>query len=382
MDLGFLRPLYESDAPVASVHLDTGRDRTDADKELELRWRHLQSELSALGADKATLDVLEDAVKEGTSRAFGDHGHSLFASQGRLLGSYTLSEPPAQDRARLLPIPDPLPLVVDRGRQLPYVLVALDRVNAKVSAYTARPTTEPASEQEFTGADLRNIDTMGRGGPGVLSGYNGRFDGQNFANETWRENASRIAQHVRDAVAKVNAQVIFVGGDEEAIAYLRDNIAERRLTIPIRLVPGGRGGPDAEERLHQAAAEALRDFVIEGHDDIIADYQQKLANDQAVRGTEPTLPMLSEGRVRTLLLGADREDEPQLWGSPHEPILVAKAPAALDDPDAAFQAPASALMLRSAMASDAEFSELLEHGHTRDDSGAILRFAKSPQEQL
>ncbi|WP_159944415.1 MULTISPECIES: hypothetical protein [unclassified Nocardiopsis] len=380
MDLGFLRPLYESDAPVASVHLDTSRDRTDAGKELELRWRHLREDLSSLGADKATLDVLEEAVREGSSRAFGNHGHSLFASEGRLLGSFTLSEAPRKSYARLLPVPDPLPLVVDRGRYLPHVLVALDRVNAKVFAYTARPAAGPVSEQEFSGADLRNIDTMGRGGPGVLSGYNGRFDGKHFPRETWRENASRIAQHVRDAVAEVDARVIFVGGDEEAIAFLRDNIGERQLKIPIKLVPGGRGGPDAEERLHEAAAEALRDFVIDGHDDALADFHQKLANEQAVRGTEQILPMLSEARVRTLLLGAERDGEPDLWGSPNEPVLVAAKASELDDPDAAFRAPASALMLRSAMVSDAEFTEVLDHGHTSSENGAVLRFPKSREE--
>ncbi|WP_017568933.1 baeRF2 domain-containing protein [Nocardiopsis halotolerans] len=380
MDLGFLRPLYESDAPVASVHLDTSRDRTDAGKEIELRWRHLRDELSSLGTDEATLDVLEEAVREGTSRAYGSHGHSLFASRGRLLGMHTLSEPPRQDRARLMPIPDPLPVVVDRDRYLPYVLVALDRVNAKIFSYTGQPATKPASEKEFSGANLRNLEPMGRGGPGVLSGYNGRFDGKNYPLETWHENATRIAQQVRDAVAEVDAKVIFVGGDEEAIAYLRENIGERRLNIPVKLVPGGRGGPDAEERLHEAAVEALRDFVIDGHDDLIADYQQKLANDQAVRGTEPILPMLSEARVRTLLLGADRDREPELWGSPHEPILVAKDPANLDDADAAFRAPASALMLRSAMAADAGFSEILDHGHTSAENGAILRFPKSREE--
>jgi hypothetical protein len=382
MDLGFLRPLYESDAPVASVHLDTSRDRTDAGKELELRWRHLRDELSSLGTDKATLDVLEQAVRDGSSRAFGNHGHSLFASEGRLLGAYTLSEPPAQSRALRMPVPDPLPVVVDRGRYLPYVLVALDRVNAKVFSYTGQPSSGPASEKDFSGADLRNIDPMGRGGPGVLSGYNGRFDGKHYPMETWRENTARIAQQVREAVAEVDARIIFVGGDEEAIAYLRDNLGERKLSIPIRLVAGGRGGPDAEERLHAAAAEALRDFVIDGHDDIIADYHQKLANDQAVRGTEPTLPMLSEARVRTLLLGADRDGEPELWGSPGEPVLVSKDPADLDDPDAAFRAPASALMLRSAMAADAGFGEVLDHGHTSAENGAILRFPTSPNERV
>ncbi|CAL9355189.1 putative protein [Nocardiopsis dassonvillei] len=381
MDLGFLRPLYDNDAPVASVLLDTSRDTTDADKKIELRWRHLREELAARGADEATLEVLGEAVRDKTSRAFGPHGHALYASGGELLAAYTLSEPPDQDRALWAPVPDALPVAVDRGRLMPYVLVALDRVKAKVYSYAAEPDPRPVSERDFTGADLHNIDTMGRGGPGSEGGYGGNFVRKQYHLETWRENTARLAEMVREAVAEIDARIIIVGGDDEAIAYLRENIQERKLSIPIRVVPGGRGGPDAQERLHQAAAQALHEFVLDSHEEVLEEFEQKLAQDQAVRGTEPTLPMLSEARVRTLLLGAERNGEPELWGSRTAPVLVAARPEELDDPDAAFRAPASALMLRSAVMSDAGFAEVLRDGEPAQGSGAILRFPRQRAER-
>ncbi|WP_394329374.1 hypothetical protein [Nocardiopsis sp. CNR-923] len=244
-----------------------------------------------------------------------------------------------------------------------------------MTAYPAYPSHGPASERDVTGDDLQGIDVMSRGGPGNLGGYNGRFPGKSVAQDMWRDNTAKVAQHVRDAVAEVDAAVIFVGGDQEAISYLRDNLSERRMDVPILLVAGGRGGPDAEERLHEAAAEALREFVVQGQEHVAAEYHRKLAHDQAVSGTEPTLPMLSEARVRTLLLGAARDREPQLWGSPTEPILVSSHRTDMDDPESAFRAPASALMLRSAVTSDSGFTELRENGEPSGDSGAILRYA-------
>lgn len=376
MDLGFLRPLYENDGPVASVHLDTSRDTTDADKKIELRWRHLREELKALGTDEATLDVLEEAIGEGNSRAYGDHGQAVYASKGRLLGEYTLASPPGQDRASFLPIPDALPLAIDRGRRLPYVLVALDRVKAKVYAYGGHPSEGPVLESENIGENMQNIDGATRIFPGQRGDAGGRRADTGTAQDIWRENAAGVAELVREAVDKVRAQAIIVGGDDEAIAYLRDNLGPRRLTIPIRVVAGGRGGVDAEERLQESAEECLRELVQQEQEQTIDDYHRKLAHDQAVRGTTPTLPMLSEGRVDTLLLGSDREDEPQLWGSTTSPILVDTSPRGLDDPKSGFQAPASALMLRSAVLSDARFSELLEEGEPSGDSGATLRFPK------
>ncbi|MGW5878164.1 baeRF2 domain-containing protein [Nocardiopsis terrae] len=358
MDLGFLRPLYESDGPVASVHLDTSRDTTDAEKKIELRWRHLREHLAELGTDKATLDVLEEAIGQGDSRAYGDHGQALYASEGRLLGAHTLAETPRQDRASLLPIPDVLPLAVDRDRSVPYVLVALDRIHAKVFAYTAQPAAKPTVEMENEGYDLQDMESQGRVHPGQRGDAGGRRADTNVSQELWKENTAQVAEMVRQAVRKVDAAAIIVGGDDEAIAYLRDNLGPRQLTIPIRVVAGGRGGADAEERLHEAAEECLRELIREEHAQAFSDYQRKLAHDQAVRGTESVLPMLSEARVETLLLGSDRINEPELWGSYHSPVLVDTSPRNLDDPNAGFKAPASALMLRAAVMSDAGFTEL------------------------
>ncbi|WP_026116460.1 baeRF2 domain-containing protein [Nocardiopsis valliformis] len=384
MDLGFLRPLYESDGPVASVHLDTTRDTTDADKKIELRWRHLREELAALGTDEATLDVLEEAVGEGNSRAFGHHGQALYASDGQLLGAHTLAEPPSQDRASFLPVPDTLPLAIDRGRRLPYVLVALDRVNAKVFAYPGHPTRKPVLERANEGEDMHNIDGLSRIYPGQRGDAGGRRADTGIAQDIWRENAIQVAELVREAVRKVDAAAIIVGGDDEAIAYLRDNLGPRQLTIPIKVVAGGRGGLDAEERLHESAEECLQEMIREERDQVFSDYQRKLAHDQAVKGTTSILPMLSEARVDTLLLGADRVNEPELWGSYYSPVLVDTSPKGLDDPDAGFKAPASALMLRAAVMSDAGFTELPQTEQSVDpdadsnttDAGATLRFPK------
>lgn len=380
MDLGFLRPLYSAEAPVASVHLDTSRQSTDSDKEIELRWRHLREHLAELGTDQATLNALEEAVGEGLSPSYSNHGQSLFAAQGQLLGTHTLAVPPQSDHATWMPVPDPLPLVVDRGRHIPYVLVALDRVNAQIVGYTDQPAQGPALQQNPTGQTMHNLDgPIGRSGPGQRRGLGGRGSAKHAAQQMWRENTAAFAEHVREAVRAVDAKIILVGGDEEAITYLRQNLGPRQLNIPIRIIAGGRGGQAAQERLHQAAEQALTDFILDEHQSALTDYQQKLATDQAVQGSGQTAHMLTEARVQTLLLGCQRQDEGQLYASLHQPILVAKDPAQLGQPDQdVFTAPASALMLRSAVASDASFTELLDQGRTSTDYGALLRFANHP----
>ena len=41
--------------PYASVYLDTSRDRQNAPREIELRWRALRAELADAGADDAPM---------------------------------------------------------------------------------------------------------------------------------------------------------------------------------------------------------------------------------------------------------------------------------------------------------------------------------------
>ncbi|GHD19681.1 hypothetical protein GCM10007147_10790 [Nocardiopsis kunsanensis] len=379
MDLGFLRPLYSTDAPVASVHLDTSRHSTDSDKEIELRWRHLRQHLTRLGTDQATLHALEEAVGQGPSRSYGTHGQSLFASQGQLLDTHTLAVPPQHDHATWMPVPDPLPLVVDRGRHIPYVLVALDRVNAKIVGYTDQPTQGPALQEHPTGQTMHNLDgPLGRSGPGQRRGLGGRGSAQHAAQQMWRENTAAFAERAREAVRAVDAKIILVGGDEEAITYLRQNLGPRQLSIPIRIIAGGRGGQAAQERLHQATEQALAEHILDEHTQALNDYQQKLAHDQAVEGTEQATHMLTEARVQTLLLTAQRQNENHLYASLTQPVPVAQDPADLGQVDHdVFTAPASALMLRSAAASGASFTELLEQDTALagSDHGALLRFA-------
>ncbi|WP_017607739.1 baeRF2 domain-containing protein [Nocardiopsis xinjiangensis] len=375
MDLGFLRPLYSTEAPVASVHLDTSRQSTDSDKEIELRWRHLREHLAELGTDHATLQALHEAVGQGASRSYGTHGQSLFASRGQLLNTHTLAVPPQRDHATWMPVPDPLPLVLDRARHVPYVLIALDRVNAEIVGYTDQPAQGPVLQENPTGQTMHDLDgPIGRSGPGQHRGLGARGNAQHAAQQMWRENTAAFAEHVREAVRAVQAKIILVGGDEEAITYLRQNLGPRQLSIPIRIIAGGRGGQAARDRLHQAAEQALNDFIADEHARALADYQQKLANEQAVQGTGKAAHMLTEARVQTLLLSPDREEEEQLYASLHQPVPVAQHSADLGQPDQdVFTAPASALMLRSAVASDASFTELTEQERT--DHGALLRFA-------
>ncbi|WP_329493812.1 Vms1/Ankzf1 family peptidyl-tRNA hydrolase [Kitasatospora herbaricolor] len=363
MDLELLRPLYDVTGPVVSVHLDTSREDQDADHRLAVVWRTLRRELEERGVAEATLAALDSGVG-GTPHVVGPQGESLFACQGRLLAAFTLSRPPARNRAVVQPLADPLETVLDLDHQLPYVMVAVDREGADIDAYAAG-AFDPATSRSFSGSTL-HITRVRAGGPSQAS-YHRR------SVNVWTENAAAAAAEIAEACEAVAADLVFVGGDPKAAAILHDQLTERRPGVEVVEVSGGRGGEDAIAVLRSAVDEAVATASSRSHAAAVAEYRSALAQNLAVHGIPAVSTALAEGRVATLLLAADRSDDPRQWAADANPLLVASAAEALQDA-AAVEALAAPLLLRAATMGGARFSEI-PAGTADDGVAAVLRFA-------
>ncbi|MFH9126333.1 hypothetical protein ACH4KC_02775 [Streptomyces griseoaurantiacus] len=366
MDLAFLQPLYEDTgdaAPVVSVHLDTTRAAHDADKQIELRWRAARRSLAEQGAAEADLAVLDGAVG-GVAEVPGPQGEALFASAGRLLGAFTLVEPPARDSARVLPVPDPLGVAVDRDHQLPHVVVAVDREGADVEAYPAAAHA-PAFRRTFNGSTL-HISRV-RAGAEAMASYHRRTV------HVWEENTSVAADDVRAAAAEVGAAVVLIAGDPKALGLLRENLTARPPAGELVYVEGGRTDASARQGLRASVDEAMREAMARSHQEVLRRLDEELAGGRAAEGIPAVEEALSQGRVEALLLAADRGADPTLYASRRDPRLLGTDPAAFGDDPTVFSAPAAPLLLRSAVAGGTAFTELLPPARHTDGVAALLR---------
>ncbi|MGW8885929.1 baeRF2 domain-containing protein [Streptomyces sp. NPDC055749] len=366
MDLAFLRPLYEVSGPVVSVHLDTTRADQDADRRIEIQWRHLRQELEHQGADSQTLDVIGAQVG-GAPEVVGLQGESLFATQGRLLGAYTLAAPPLRNRAVFGPVADAFDTVLDYDRQLPHVVVAIDRQGGDIDAYEAG-TLDAAASRSYSGSTL-HITRVKAGGPSKAS-YHRRTE------NVWSANAAGVAEEIAAAVEAVDAAVVFIGGDVKATAALRDQPVLQRAGLTLVDVSGGRGGEDAQESLRRSVDEALAAASRRSHDDTFASFRQSAASGAAVSSIPAVAEALADGRVSTLLLSSHFPQGLLKWSAASEPLVVASAREALADKAAeAFEMNAAALLLRAAVLSDAHFTEIpAGQGDVVDGTAALLRY--------
>ncbi|PRI12071.1 Vms1/Ankzf1 family peptidyl-tRNA hydrolase [Leucobacter massiliensis] len=369
MDLQFLRPLYETDAPVATVYLDTSRDSHDAARRIEVRWRSLRRSLSEQGAEEVTLAALDEAVGGG-EHIPGPQGEALFAAEGRLLGAYTLAQPPAFDTATHGPVADPLVLAIDYDHQLPYVVVAIDRAGADVDGYPA-VSAQPSFQRSFAGSTWHL--TKVRGGAEAQATYHRRSE------NLWSENAAQTAADIRAAIDAVSAEVVFVAGDPKAIGMLREHLGERLLEDRVVFVHGGRADEGSLATLRESVDAGMDVAMRQSHRAVLDAFEAKLAGGLALQGMPAVMEALSEGRVETLLLAADRDQDPELYALRDEPIALGTAPTSFGEGAESFSAPAAALLLRSAAFGDAAFTEILppegaERTPIEDGVAAILRY--------
>lgn len=365
MDLQFLRDLYKLGSPVASVHLDTSREDEDADRRIEVEWRRLRRDLERQGVDEPTLVAIDERIV-AVPHVVGPQGEALFAHAGQVAQAHVMASPPPANRAVVLPIADPLDLVIDRDHQVPYVVVAVDRVGADVDAY-AVGEHDPVSQHSFSGGTLHI--TKVRGG-GVSSGhYHQRTE------NVWDRNARESAQVVAEAIDSVGAQLVLVGGEEKSAAMLRDHLDGLTRTAEVRAVSGGRADTGAMRSLRTSVDEAVEQAMRRSHEQVLSRFVDALPDSsRAVQGMSAVKQALAEGRVEVLLLAADRGAEPPLWGSRSDPMLVATDPVGLAGARDHFEAPAAALLLRAAAEGGAQFTELLPGTPADDGVGAILRY--------
>ncbi|PRY02205.1 Vms1/Ankzf1 family peptidyl-tRNA hydrolase [Allonocardiopsis opalescens] len=373
MELRFLDPVYETDASVASVYLDTTRSVENAPKEIELRWRGLRERLASDGAPEDTLAALDEVV--GTDLGMpGPHGTAYFAAEGRVLAGYTLSRRPDQDRASWLPVPDTLPLIADRDAAVPYVLAQVDRVGADIHAYGAGGEVDERSVDGGT-LHIRKVHV----GDWAHKHYQRRSE------NLWAENAARVADDVETAVTEVGARLLLVTGDVRALAALREHLLDTSLSILVEIEGGGRGEGSHSAGLDEAVDEAVGAYAARERAELIGAYEQERGRDRrAVDGGSGTAAALSQGQVDTLLIDADGVDG-ELWASPAEAQLVSDQ---ADAPEfagrgAPIHAPGDALLIRAAHATDAEVVTVAGVDSSRlslrDHVGAVLRFTTVPE---
>ncbi|WP_326580139.1 hypothetical protein OIE69_39870 [Actinacidiphila glaucinigra] len=335
MKLSFLQPLFTRPGPWASAYLDTSRDVEDPDRVIARRWRHLRDDLTAHGADPATVHALHAAV--GTDDDLpGRHGQALFATRGELVLAEELPEPPVRDTAGLETLPDALPLVVQRAPDVPYLELFVGRTEdgdgIRVAARTGRwPAGRPDPD------------------PAVR---------QTVPVEDWPLTAPQLAGDLSDLADRGAAEVLVLGrdpGDPRTAEVLVHHMPERLRSDLVTVGTARPGGTPGQAPLEELLARELGGRLNAADRACLEAYRVQRSRDRtACEGTAAVVGALRGARAAAVLVNDPPPSPGCLWAGPEEP--------------------AGATLLRAAACSGAELVVVPRGTLALDDGvGVLLR---------
>ena len=371
MNLSFLRPLYDETGDYVSVYLDTDRSHENALTAIELRWNAARQRLAEAGAGQPLLDAAA-AVTGAPGQA---RGYAVFARAGAVAFTGTLEAPPRREIARLAPLPHLMPLLAQRRPPIPHLRVSATRVGGEIVAIggSGKGWRDWVSGQDWP---VHKTSVGGWSEP--------RFE--RSVEETWDENAKKLATEVDAAAGRIGAQHVIVSGDVRARSLLI-----KHLSTPLREsadVLGEEVSADSQA-MTEAADRALSDWAGRHCRERFDDWQAKLAHGLAVQGLAGTMAAFRNGQVSDLFLADDPSSTAAAWIGPVGNDLAASREELLElDVPAPAADRADAAIVRAIAHTEAELhflpEDLVETGNPEacggiarplDGVGATLRFS-------
>jgi hypothetical protein len=298
----------------ATAFLDATRSKELGPQEVDTRWRDLRRSFEELGADEATLAAMQAAVG-GHADVAGPHGQLLVGSGGTVLLDVALPDPPVQQIARLAPLPHLMPMVAQLGRQVPYVLVLVDRTGADVSVHGTGDDSSRSVQGDSTDV------AAGVGG--------GRRRDEHHAVNLWEASTRDVAAAVESAVRRSGAQAVVVAGEPDARSALHEALGAPARDLVVQLEHGGRGAGGDREKLQSAIDEAVARVAAAQDQQVVDRYAEAagraaagVGDVLAASGLADTVAALRQAQVETLLIVDDPSSTALAWVGP-EPVHLA-----------------------------------------------------------
>jgi hypothetical protein len=312
MNLKFLLPLYHRPGPWVSVYLDATRADENADHEVRLRWAALRGKLLDQGADGATLDAVDAAVENHPYQP-GRYGLAVFANAGEVALLETMSAPPAADEAHYGPLPHVMPLLAQRGAEVPYVRVLADRTGADLEGLSVGGAPRRRTVSGSETFPLRKVQ---------VGGWSHRHY-QLAVEEAWKRNAADVAAATVDLAENVGAEIIVVGGDVRAVQTFTDRVPRRWQSRVVATDAGSRHAGAAGDALDDVTVQAVAEVAERHAREAVDRYEAQRGAGQAGIGLADVVTRLQRGQVDTVLLVDDPSSTDMLWTDPDDLTVVA-----------------------------------------------------------
>ena len=346
MDVSFLAPVFSASGPYATVCADVTHTTENADTELELRVRALTGRLEGQGAPDGVVEAVRSRLLEA------NEGGEIATLRGRALvvaadGSVVLDQPlvdqPRQEVAEYAPTPDLMPVLRQLPGRVPHVVALVDRTGGDIT-YVGLSGQD--GEEETVEGETFHIRKLRVGGWA-------HDHWQNSAEETWEDNADRVAARIASYARRLSPRFVLVAGDVRARSILAERAGDAWKDLVVTIEEGGRAAGADREPVERRAAELVAEHEAHEEADTVEKVQAAAAHGLAVTGTASVVEALRKSQVETLVL-ADQPDDEELRVGP-SPLLLGVEQGDMEalGVQEVHSVPADRALLAAAVASDA-----------------------------
>ena len=329
----------------STVYADVTQDTSDPRRTSTIRQRTVREALMDAGAPGADAAVIVDLLEEPPGVG-GSVSRLLVVREGAVeVNELLQGEPLAELMVTYGPVPALIPLLIQRPRDLTYVVAEVGRDGGEITQFRfsrVQPVAHRAvrGDTEFLTKVQSEDDFLA----------NGRY--QHHTEEIWKRNEGLVAAAIDEIVRDTGAELLVVTGDVRARQLLIEALSPATLKIltvvPTNTRPGGATTDELEADLHRHIASILAADEYDaltrletGRNDGLAEIDQAAV----IRG-------LQQSQVEVLIIAPSALDDATLIALDREPWVATSSEEALGAVEVGAVAAADALV-RAAILTDA-----------------------------
>lgn len=367
-----LADLYRRAGSASTVYADVTQDTSDPRRTGTIRQRTVREALMDAGAPEVDAAVIVDLLEEPPGVG-GSVSRLLVVREGAVeVNELLQGEPLAELMASYGPVPALIPLLIQRPRDLSYVVAEVGRDGGEITQFRLSRRQKPVAHRAVHG-DTEFL-TKTQAEDDFLAG--GRY--QHHTEEIWKRNEGLVAAAIDEIVQASGAELLVVTGDVRARQLLIDQLSPATLKIltvvPTNTRPGGATTDELDANLHRHIASILAADEYDaltrletGRNDGLAETDQAAV----IRG-------LQQSQVDVLVIAPSALDDATLIALDREPWVATSSEEALGAGELG-AVPAADALVRAAILTDARVvvaspSELPEGA----SACAILRWPTLP----